>query len=163
MNTWLKMNLDMKIESTETLILRNSAVPWSSSRTKMWERPFMALKKITTQRSIACTVTGNGAPPAVRLMAMVTMAAKDTETLRANLLLNSTMKSFLIFRSMSLPKPDNPAAQFFLGRVVRGQDDDFFVPHRFQVRMEKGCAAGIQVRPRFIEHQDRRIVHDRED
>lgn len=35
MNSWLKMNLDMKTDSAGTVIRKNKAVDWSSSRTKM--------------------------------------------------------------------------------------------------------------------------------
>lgn len=139
MNSWLKMNLDMKTDSAGTVIRKNKAVDWSSSRTKMWERPFMALKKMTTQRRIACTCTGKGTPPAVRLMAMVTMAAKETAMFKANLLLNSIRKSLRRLRSISLPKPDHPAAQFFFICVVRGEDNYLRGADRFEITMKYRC------------------------
>lgn len=90
---------------------------------------------------MACTGTGKGTPPAVRLMAMVTVAAKETAMFRANLLLNSTRKSLRKLRRIFLPKPDNLAAQFFFRCVVCGKDDDFSVPDRFEVTMEYRCSA----------------------
>jgi hypothetical protein len=74
-------------------------------------------------------MAGNGTPPAVMLTAMVTIAAKAIEMFRLNLLLNSTRRSFRRFLIISPPKPDHPAAEFFLARIVRGEYNDFLFAH----------------------------------
>lgn len=87
----LNNNFDVRIISGFDISFRKRSVSCSISLVKIWESPFIALKKRIIHSNIAWIFTGKPVPPVVRLIASVAIMAKEIDTLNAYLFRNSTL------------------------------------------------------------------------